>query len=475
MKLPAYPRTKPSGVEWLGDIAHDWTISPIKHLVSTPVTDGPHETPEIFDVGIPFVSAEAIRGGKINFGKIRGHITVEDHKRFSRKYKPRRGDIYLIKSGATTGRIAMVDAEIEFNIWSPLAAIRCEPKKIDRLFLFFYMQSKEFQTAVELSWSFGTQQNIGMGVIQNLSVPLPSLPEQRAIAAFLDLETGRVDRLVAKKRELIERLKEKRTALISRTVTRGLPPARARAAGLSANPTLKPSGIEWIGDVPKHWQVTKMSRVCATIRDGTHNPPDRADGIHRLLSVRNVQEGRFTLLSDDRTMTAEDFAELQLSYTVEEGDIVLAIVGATTGKSAIVGRFENVTVQRSLAILRPNKSAISSSFLHYVIQSPVVQTEIELTIFKYSAQPGIYLEDIGRLLVVRPPLPEQVAITAYLDEETAKLDALVGKVEAAVERLQEYRTALITAAVTGKIDVRSHASPTPAPLRVIEEIPTRSA
>jgi len=111
-------------------------------------------------------------------------------------------------------------------------------------------------------------------------------------------------------------------------------------------------------------------------------------------------------------------------------------------------------VQRSLAILRPNKTAISSSFLHYVIQSPVVQTEIELTVFKYSAQPGIYLEDIGRLLVVRPPLPEQAAIAAYLDQETAKLDALVGKVEAAMERLKEYRAALITAAVTGKIDVR---------------------
>lgn len=207
MKLPAYLRTKPSGVEWLGDIAHGWAIRPIKHLVSTPVTDGPHETPEIFDEGIPFVSAEAVSGGRINFDKIRGHITADDHKRFSRKYKPRLGDIYLIKSGATTGRVAMVETDIDFNIWSPLAAIRCDPRKVDKQFLFFYMQSKEFQTAVELSWSFGTQQNIGMGVIQNLAVPLPSLPEQGAIAAFLDRGIGRVDRLVAKKRELIERLR----------------------------------------------------------------------------------------------------------------------------------------------------------------------------------------------------------------------------------------------------------------------------
>jgi len=271
----------------------------------------------------------------------------------------------------------------------------------------------------------------------------PSQNEQLAIAAFLDRETSRIDRLVVKKRGLIERLKEKRTALISRTVTRGLPPAAACAAGLAASPPLKPSGLDWLGDIPMHWEVTKMSWVCASIRDGTHNPPDRADGIHRHLSVRNVQDGKFALLNDDRTMTAENFAELQRSYTVEEGDIVLAIVGATIGKSAIVGKLENVTVQRSLAILRPKKTAISSSFLHYVIQSPVVQTEIKLTVFKYSAQPGIYLEDLGRLLVVRPPLPEQVAIASYLDKETAKLGALMAEVEEAIERLQEYRTALI--------------------------------
>lgn len=263
-----------------------------------------------------------------------------------------------------------------------------------------------------------------------------------------------MDQLISKKRELIERLKEKRTALISRTVTRGLPPDAAAKAGLPANPPLKPSGLDWLGNIPKHWAVTKMRRVCNSIRDGTHNPPDRADGIHRLLSVRNVQDGKFSLLDDDRTMTPEDFAELQRSYTVKEGDIVLAIVGATTGKSAVVGKMEHVTVQRSLAILRPDQRRATSAFLNYAVQSPVVQTNIKLTVAKYSAQPGIYLEDVSQLPVLRPPLPEQAAISAYLDAETSKLDALVAKAEEAIERLQEYRTALITAAVTGKIDVR---------------------
>jgi type I restriction enzyme, S subunit len=216
--LDPNPKLKPSGAVWLGDISATWTTNPIKFLVSTPVTDGPHETPEILNDGIPFVSAEAINGGRINFDRIRGYISDADHKKYSKKYKPMLGDIYMVKSGATTGRIAMVETDIEFNIWSPLAAIRCNPWIANRNFVYFYMQSKEFQTAVELSWSYGTQQNIGMGVIQNLIVPLPSLDEQRRIAEFLRSETTNLDSMVEKVKAAIERLQEYRTALITAAV-----------------------------------------------------------------------------------------------------------------------------------------------------------------------------------------------------------------------------------------------------------------
>jgi type I restriction enzyme, S subunit len=214
-----HPKLKPSGVQWLGDVPESWGVRPIKSLVAIPVTDGPHETPEIYDDGVPFVSAEAINNGKINFERKRGYISEEDHQRFSRKYKPKSGDILMVKSGATTGRIAMVETDIEFNIWSPLAAIRCKQNVINRHFLYFYMQSKEFQTAVEVSWSYGTQQNIGMGVIQNLAVPVPDLAEQAVIAHFIDLETLKIDKLIEKVETAIERLREYRTALITAAVT----------------------------------------------------------------------------------------------------------------------------------------------------------------------------------------------------------------------------------------------------------------
>jgi type I restriction enzyme S subunit len=217
--LNASVKVKPSGVEWLGEVPEHWVVSPIKRIVVTPVTDGPHETPEILDEGVPFVSAEAIRNNKIDFERKRGFISEFDHRRYSLKYHPKRDDIYMIKSGATTGNLAIVETDDEFNIWSPLAVIRVHKNKADAKFILSAMNSKEFQTSVQLFWSYGTQQNIGMNVIEKLPVPLPPLTEQQAIATFLDRETAKIDTLVSKVETAIEKLKEYRTALISAAVT----------------------------------------------------------------------------------------------------------------------------------------------------------------------------------------------------------------------------------------------------------------
>ncbi len=125
---------KDSGVPWLGEVPAHWRVLSIKRLVSTPITDGPHETPNFSEEGIPFVSAEAVSGGFIDFDKIRGYISVEDHMRYSAKYKPQLHDIYMVKSGVTTGVAAIVESDREFNIWSPLAAIRCDKQRADPYF-----------------------------------------------------------------------------------------------------------------------------------------------------------------------------------------------------------------------------------------------------------------------------------------------------------------------------------------------------
>lgn len=209
---------KDSGVEWLGDVPEGWDVKPLKRIVSTPITDGPHETPNFFDEGVPFVSAEAVAQGVIDFSKIRGHISEADNHRYSAKYKPEKSDIFMVKSGATTGVTAIVEERTDFNIWSPLAVIRCGGDSMPR-FVLNFMRSKNFLEGITLNWSYGTQQNIGMGVIEKLACPVPSLHEQQAIVDHLDNETAKLDALTSEAQCAIDLLKERRSALISAAVT----------------------------------------------------------------------------------------------------------------------------------------------------------------------------------------------------------------------------------------------------------------
>ncbi|ELQ6149862.1 restriction endonuclease subunit S [Cronobacter turicensis] len=209
---------KNSGVEWLGEVPEHWDVCAIKHIVSTPITDGPHETPSFIDDGIPFISAEAISSGVIDFDKKRACISIRDHKRFSKKYSPQFNDIYMVKSGATTGITAIVETYDDFNIWSPLAVIRCNDYS-NPYFVINFMRSKPFQTAIELNWSYGTQQNIGMGVIGNLHIARPPVSEAIDIATYLRAKCSKFDELIEIAMMQISIMQERRTALISAAVT----------------------------------------------------------------------------------------------------------------------------------------------------------------------------------------------------------------------------------------------------------------
>jgi len=217
--LPVNPKMKDSGYKWIGETNFDWIVHPLKRIVSTRITDGPHETPEIFDDGIPFVSAEAVENGSINFNKVRGYISEVDDLRFSKKCKPKRNDIFLVKSGSTTGKIAIVESDVNFNIWSPIALIRVKDLFYPR-FVFYALNSEYFQNQIRLFWSFGTQPNIGMGVIENLRIAVPqSVEEQRVIADYLDVRTSEIEILTEKTRRAIALLTEYRSSLITSAVT----------------------------------------------------------------------------------------------------------------------------------------------------------------------------------------------------------------------------------------------------------------
>jgi len=210
--------TKDSGVAWLGEVPAHWGVAPLKHLVSLPITDGPHETPAKQDDGIPFVSAEALSKGFVDFNKMWGYISREDHARYSKRYSPKRGDILIVKLGATAGTTAIVDTDDEFNIWVPLAAVRLK-HGVEPRFVCHVLKSNNLKRAYELNWTFGTQQTLGLGTISSLQIPVPPIEEQQEIAAYFDAIFPLLDSLTEEAVKNTDILKERRCTLIAAAVT----------------------------------------------------------------------------------------------------------------------------------------------------------------------------------------------------------------------------------------------------------------
>jgi type I restriction enzyme S subunit len=437
-----YPKYKPSGVEWLGDVPEEWEIGALKHLVAVPITDGPHETPQFLDEGIPFVSAEAVSSGRIDFSKVRACISPEDNVRYSQKYSPKLHDIYMVKSGATTGITAIVEDRTDFNIWSPLAAIRCG-KKADPHFVLNFMRSRNFLDAITLNWSFGTQQNIGMGVIENLHCTLPPLPEQQQIAAFLDRECGKLDALQAKQERLIELLKEKRQALISHAVTRGLAPTAK----------LKPSGIEWLGDVPEHWVVCRLKHISPQITVGIVVEPSKYYAETGVPALRSLNIRPRTIVEENFVFISEKSNAILSKSKLSAGDLVTVRTGQP-GTTAVVPEHLHGCNCIDLIVIRKPKADCEQFLAWWFSSDSAVQQFSEGS--GGAIQQHFNVAMAVNLIIPLPPLAEQRAIVAHLDEKCGKIDELKSKAERGIELLKERRSALISAAVTGKIDVREN-------------------
>lgn len=204
---------------WFESIPAKWSNLRIKQIVSTKVTDGPHVTPVHVDEGIPFLSATAVEDGRLDIHKMWGFISKEDHEIYSRKCAPQLEDIFMVKSGATTGSIAFVDFEDEFSVWSPLALIRCDKTKMYPRFVFFSLQSDYLQNAISQTWSKGTQENISMKAIEELPILMPTLDEQIEIVNYIENSIYLFDSIISAKNRMVEKLREYRIALISAAVT----------------------------------------------------------------------------------------------------------------------------------------------------------------------------------------------------------------------------------------------------------------
>ena len=448
MTFPSYPAYKDSGDEWLGKVPQHWQALALSRVLAAPVTDGPHTTPEFLDDGVPFLSVDGIQDGKLYFEGCR-YVSFEDHKEFSKKAAPKYNDLLMGKA-ASIGKVARVTENIEFSIWSPLALIRVNESQCSPEFLEFCLKSSELQYQVLLASNSNTQLNIGMKDIPKLRIPLPDVKEQAQIARFLDHETARIDALIEEQQRLIELLKEKRQAVISHAVTKGLDPTVP----------MKDSGVEWLGEVPAHWNILSFN-LLVYIAEGQVNPKLQPYLAMTLIAPNHVESSTGRLLYLE---TSEEQGADSGKYLCQEGDVVYSKIRPALRKVCVAP-----TACLCSADMYPMRghSGLENQYLYWFILSEPFSA-FALLESDRVAMPKINRESLGGLRLVRPPVTEQKNISVFLSIETQRVDALINEALSGVELLNERRAALISAAVTGKIDVRGWQPPANAAPQELE-------
>ncbi len=436
-----YPKYKPSGVEWLGDVPGGWTVSRIKNVatINASKSEVAHLKPE---TEITFLPMEAVGddGSLITTSTrqlgdvLTGYTYVRENDVLVAKITPCfENGKGCIARGLNNG-IGFATTEVV-----PIRPTKHSTPE----FLYYLLHGLPFRKVAEGSmYGAGGQKRVSDTFVAGYSFALPPLPEQRQIAAFLDRECGKLDTLQAKQERLIELLKEKRQALISHAVTRGL----------NAAATLKPSGSEWLDDVPAHWIVTRLKFEVSKIVDCPHETPKyNPDGEYLVIRTADVDRGRLDLSKAYRLDRAE-FVNRTRRDRLCPNDIVYGREGERWGHAALVPDSPEVCLGQRMMQFRASRS-IYPAFLSHLLNSNAVYEQGAVDTVG-ATSPHVNISTIRNYNFPLPPLAEQRAIVAHLDEKCDKLDRLKAKAERAIELLKERRSALIAAAVTGKIDVR---------------------
>ena len=437
-KRPAYPAYKPSDVEWLGEIPEGWEKLRLKHIAS--INDEVLSEATAPDYELLYVdigNVEAIYG-----------IQKKEQMRFENapsraRRRVRDGDVIVSTVRTYLRAIApVVEPESNLIVSTGFAVVRPR-QRLENIFAAYVLRAPYFVDTV-VSRSVGVSYPaVNASDIADIHLVVPPSSEQRAIAAFLDRETVRVDVLIEKKQRQVELLQEKRTTLISRAVTKGLDP----------NAKMKDSGIEWLGEIPEGWEKLRVKHI-ASINDEVLSEATAPD--YELLYVDIGSVEAIYGIQKKEQMRFEN-APSRARRRVRDGDVIVSTVRTYLRAIApVVEPESNLVVSTGFAVVRP-RQRFENIFAAYVLRAPYfVDTVVSRSVG--VSYPAVNASDIADIHLVVPPSSEQRAIAAFLDRETARIDALIEKVEASIDLLSEYRTALISAAVTGKIDVRKEAA-----------------
>lgn len=444
-----YAEYRNSTNDWLDGIPAHWTEKPLKHLAAL-------NTDKLADKTEPDFELEYVDIGNVNL--VNG-ITSTETLRFddapSRARRlVRKGDTIVSTVRTYLKAIAfMADPPDNLVVSTGFAVLRPH-SELDGRYLYRLVQSEPLVQRV-VAHSVGVSYpGINPAELGRFRFPVPPLDEQRAIAAFLDRETARIDALIAKKERLIELLQEKRTALISHAVTKGLDPTRP----------IKPSGVSWIPNLPTHWSIRPL-KFFSNLKprsfidgDWIETPYVTFEGI-RLIQCGNIGTGVYEE-QGFRCISEETFRELRCT-AVHPGDVLICrmrsspqILAGRACQAPSLGEKMVTAVDNCILKCAHN---VDARFLVYQLSSRAYLEYIEATA-RGGTRDRISRSMLGAIRLVCPPLDEQRCIADYLDQHCSRINALASQMNHAIDRLREYRSALISAAVTGKIDVRKEVN-----------------
>lgn len=429
-----YPAYKPSGVEWSEEFPEEWVATRFKNLFTIKKRIAGKIGPDVLSITQKGIKVKDLESGE-------GQL-ASDYSKYQHVYA---GDFAMNHMDLLTG---YVDISKYDGVTSPdyrvfsLDRDDCHPA------FYLYILQHCYHAKIFFPLGQGAAHlgrwRLPAEAFNTFVAPVPSLPEQTKIAAFLDFETGQIDALIAKQQRLIELLEEKRQAVISHAVTKGLDPTAP----------LRPSGIDWLGDVPEHWEVKKFSH-CTSIRSGQVDPRKLPYSEYTLIAPNHIESGTGRILSME---TATEQGADSGKYLCAAGEVIYSKIRPALAKACLAPHDETICSADMYPI--SGAEGLSNKFLFWNLLS---QWFTSLTILESDrvAMPKINREKLAEVSLPVPPIDEQGHICDFIEKQTSILDTLVTKAKSAIALLKERRTALISAAVTGKIDVRDWQPPQP--------------
>lgn len=438
-KYEKYAEYKESGFEWADKLPAHWNSVHLKWISTIYAGGTPSKTIESYwqNGTVPWINSGAVNQTYIVEPST--YITKTAYENSSAKWIPKKALVMaLAGQGKTKGMVAQLGIDTTCN--QSMGAII--PNDLSYARYLFWWITSNYQNIRNMAGG-DLRDGLNLEHLGDMNCPLPTYEETQKIANFLDHETAKIDSLIAKQEKLIELLKEKRQAVISHAVTKGLNP----------HVTMKDSGVEWLGEVPEHWEIPKLLHITTRIGDGLHSTPLYQEGTgYYFINGNNLVDGKIFIGETAKEVPESEFIKHQVS--LDKTTVLLSING-TIGKVAQFND-EPVILGKSASYINCCRELLPNFLMNYLTSSQAKNYyDLEVTgttIYNLS------LNSIRNMKVPLPPIDEQKNIILFIAEQYSKYDRLIQSSEKQNQLLKERRTALISSAVTGKIDVRHHAS-----------------